>query len=304
MGTSLVICGIRRYVGCGWFIVALGFASAVPATLDAFARPVPETAEPLKISFQPHRAVYDIALTRVAAGSSIAALSGRMVYELEGSPCAGFTQILRFVTRATNQEGDAQLNDLRTKTWESPDSQTLKFEIENYEGGRLAERTEGEGRRSQDGSLLRVKLLKPSQKTLQFESNPLFPMAHAHAVLSAAIARQTVLQSNFYDGSEQGKKVFQTTAIIGKRLSNVDANVKGGEAANEPLALAHQSPGWPIAMSYFEDDEKVSDGRPSFEMSYRFHLNGVTSTFLIDHGDFAFDGRLVQLVFNDPKPCP
>lgn len=58
-----------------------------------------------------HRAVYEITLDKAKAGAGVSELTGRMVYELTGSSCEGYTQTMRFVTRMTSPEGEASLND-------------------------------------------------------------------------------------------------------------------------------------------------------------------------------------------------
>lgn len=51
------------------------------STVPAFAAPV----------LQPHRAVYDISLNKANERSGITGISGRMVYEFDGSQCDGYT---------------------------------------------------------------------------------------------------------------------------------------------------------------------------------------------------------------------
>ena len=263
-------------------------------------RTVPAASE--KIVFQPHRAVYEVSLARVSAGSSIADLSGRMIYELSGSPCAGYDQVLRFITRTTNQNGDAQLNDLRTKSWESPTSDTLRFDIENYHGQTLAEASKGTAERDASNSQVRVVLEKPTAKAANLGAKILFPVAHSMAVLRAALAGKKIFPSFFYDGSESGEKVYQTNAVIGLKVPAIAAPETDAKSI-DPLKLAKATQSWPVAMSYYDVAELNVDGTPSFEMSYRFHLNGVTSKFQIDHGDFAFKGTLSQLVYTAPAGC-
>lgn len=253
--------------------------------------------------FQPHRAVYDVTLERAAAGSSIANLNGRMVYELSGNACEGYSQKLRFVTRTTNKEGVSQLNDLRSTSWESVSSGTLRFDVENYHDDALAEASKGTAKRGSAAGALNVSLTKPHEKIVPLSQDTLFPIAHSMAVLRAAQAGQTIFPSVFYDGSENGQKVYQTTAVIGKKINAQPLSAAESKKASSPTKLAHTAAGWPIAMSYYPAGERNEDGTPAFEMSYRFHLNGVTSRFLIDHGDFAFKGALSQLVFTAPAGC-
>ncbi len=59
--------------------------------------------------FAPHRAIYDLSLDETNSGSGVAGVSGRIVYELTGSPCEGYAQSMRFVTQTVTQEGDTQV---------------------------------------------------------------------------------------------------------------------------------------------------------------------------------------------------
>lgn len=254
-----------------------------------------------QIVLRPHRAVYDISLARSSTGSTIASLEGRMVYDLSGNPCDGYTQTLRFVTRTTNQNGDAQFNDLRTTSWESDDSKTLRFDVQNFQGEDLAEASKGVAERAASEDNIRITLKKPRSKERTISGQILFPIAHSKALLEAARAGQTIFPASFYDGSETGEKVYQTSAVIGKPVAAV--RLAATEKKPTPLELANTVISWPVAMSYYDTGDHNPDGRPSFEMSYRFHLNGVTSKFLIDHGDFAFNGLLRKLVFTAPAGC-
>ena len=71
--------------------------------IAALALPLAAAARNAKV-LAPHRAVYEITLDRSRGGSGVSDMSGRMVYELKGSECEGYTQTMRFVTRMTNQE--------------------------------------------------------------------------------------------------------------------------------------------------------------------------------------------------------
>ena len=66
-------------------------------------------------------------------------MSGRMVYELTGSECAGYTQSMRFVTRMTNQEGTATVTDMRSSSWEDAlAAHRLRFSSSQYETQKLS----------------------------------------------------------------------------------------------------------------------------------------------------------------------
>src|SRR5690606_1761821 len=84
-------------------------------------------AEAAAVQFVPPRAVYDIILHGPSPGSGITDMTGRMVYELVGDEGAGYSQKMRFVTRITGRDGEAQVNDLRSTTWEQAEGQKLRF---------------------------------------------------------------------------------------------------------------------------------------------------------------------------------
>jgi len=292
----------RRWLAASVVTALATLCVAAPAGSEAVPPTPPKTTpQSQTIEFRPHRAVYEVTLSRVSAGSSIARLAGRMVYELGGNVCDGYTQQLRFVTRTANQIGDAQTNDLRTKSWESPNGDTLRFDIQNFHDEDLSDASKGVAKRDAHVGVVTVNLKKPTPKQSKVSDKPLFPMAHARAVIKAARAGKPIFSTAFYDGSETGDKVYQTTAAIGKPVAAVE--LSGSEKNASPLDRANTSPSWPIAMSYYDVAQQSEDGRPSFEMSYRFHVNGVTSKFKIDHGDFAFKGTMSQLLFTAPSGC-
>ncbi len=65
------------------------------AALLAVVSTAPALAVPM---LQPHRAVYDLSLDNASDRSDITGITGRMVYEFNGSACEGYTVKFRFVT--------------------------------------------------------------------------------------------------------------------------------------------------------------------------------------------------------------
>ena len=70
------------------------------------------------VALAPHRAVYELTLASARSGQGMASVAGRMVYDLVGSACEGYTQNMRFVTRMSYQSGNTTVADLRSSTWE------------------------------------------------------------------------------------------------------------------------------------------------------------------------------------------
>lgn len=245
----------------------------------------------------PHKAVYDFALARASAGG-ISEMSGRMVYELTGSPCQGYTQTMRFVTRASTADGSSAVNDLRTTTSEDATAQSFKFSSSQYMDEKLSESTAGDAERGKDG--VSVALKKPSSKTLALKSDVLFPVQHSIRLIEAARSAQTIFQADLYDGSDKGEKVFSTTAVIGK-LRPAGYNAGLAKVGNAERLNTERA--WPVAMSYYDPGKQENDATPSYELGFLFFENGVVRQLTLDYGEFALKGDLVQISFLDAAPC-
>lgn len=268
--------------------VALGMSAVGAAAANA-------AAPGNLIQFAPHRAIYEITLERASSGSGVVELAGRMVYELNGSGCEGYTQNMRFVTRIVSQDGSEQVNDLRTSSWEDGKSTRLRFNSEQYRDAELVESTSGDARRNDSDKPITVEVTRPAKQTIEIDPANMFPMQHSRALLKAAGQGERQLVAGLYDGSDKGEKVYQTSAWIGAR---VDA----GAASGAPAALAKQT-SWPISIAYFEAGSAASDALPAYELTFRLFENGVSTSMLIDYGDFAVRGELKELTYYKKSDC-
>lgn len=258
-------------------------------------------ADAAAVQFVPHRAVYDIVLARASPGSGITDMTGRMVYELMGNACAGYSQKMRFVTRITGRDGEAQVNDLRTTTWEQAAGRQLRFTTKQFRNDQLEETTEGDAERS-TGDGVEVRLKKPDQKQLELDAGVMFPMQHSQALIEAAKGNEKTLEAELYDGSEKGEKVYLTNAFIGKEAREED-KLKGvsPEIATRTHLTAHAA--WPMAISYYDAKAEGGDMVPNYELSFHLYDNGVSSKLFIDYGDFAIEGMLSDLTMLEQTPC-
>ena len=105
-------------------ILIAGAAAVAPAAAAS--------AAPLVLAS--HRAVYDISLIEAEDGTDVSGVTGRLVLEFTGSECAGYSSKLRFVTETEGADGERQLIDSRSETFESADGQQLDFSNETYAG--------------------------------------------------------------------------------------------------------------------------------------------------------------------------
>ena len=234
------------------------------------------------------------------AGSGVSDMSGRMVYELTGSSCDGFTQNMRFVTRTSNQEGSETINDLRTSSWEELAGKRLRFSSTQYQNDEIAEASQGDAVRNKSTSGADVDLVKPQKKKLALPADIYFPMQHAAALIQSAKTGQSHLAANLYDGSEKGEKYYVTNAVIGKKYAQ---GAIANAAAIKDAAKLEGLSSWPVAISYFEAGKDKEDTPPSYELSFRYYENGVTENLKIDYGQFALKGELKELTVLPQGKC-
>lgn len=249
----------------------------------------------------PHRAVYEITLEHASPGSGVVEMTGRMVYEMSGSHCKGYEQKMRFVTRMTNQEGIAQINDLRTSSFEDLATHHLRFSSSQYENQKLSEASQGSAGPSNGATFTKVELTKPSKKTVKLPSDIYFPIQHSLALLESARSGKAIFTANLYDGSDKGEKFYETNAVIGKPKNT---NVKSQSARRNFGGKLDDLTAWPVAISYFEPGPVETDQLPTYELSFLFFENGVSSDLFIDYGDFSIRGELKELTLLEKAKCP
>lgn len=247
----------------------------------------------------PHRAVYNVTLAETQATAGVADLTGRLVYELRGTACEGFTQTMRFVTRTANSEGRTAVSDMRSEFEEDIRANTFSFRTQNYRNRRLTERAVGRAART-DTTSVKVSIEQPGQRTVEFDKDIKFPIGHAVALIEAAKAGRSLYTTYLYDGAEKGDKLFSTTAAIGRAVSG-DVKGKLVEAQGDDVLEALEA--WPISMSYFELDALATDGVPVYELAFIMFENGVSRRLYIDYGTFAIRGTLQTLEMLPAKPC-
>lgn len=283
-----------------------GYVTLALLTLASAMSIGPAAADPASVTglapFAPHRAVYELSMGDSTAGSGVTGVTGRMVYELKGSTCDGYTQNMRFVTVMTNQEGTDTLSDLRNSSWEEADAKKLTFSSTQYQNDQLADSSQGDAARSKGATpVVGVDLVKPAKKRVSLPTDIYFPMQHASTLVQAAKSGVKMFAANLYDGSEQGEKYYLTNTVIGKKY---DTGSKAFSASFKGADQLANVQSWPMTISYFEAGKEKQDQTPAYELSFRYFENGVTSDLKIDYGEFSIKGELKELTFLDPGKCP
>ncbi len=254
--------------------------------------------EPVKLVA--HRAVYEMTLDDARSASGITGIDGRMVFEFTGSPCDGYSLNMRMVTEMTDTQGQTNLTDLRSSTWEQGDGQKFRFQSAQYLNDKLGDVTMGRAFRSGPNAEVKVKISQPAAGELDLPAQVLFPTQHSLALIDAALAGQSLFQARIYDGSEKGRKVYDTTAFIGKMVKpGTETDTLEPAAKDKGLGdLAS----WPVSIGYFEP--KGGDLVPSYQIDFRLYANGVSRDLLIDYGDFSIRGTLTSLEYLTTTECP
>ena len=258
------------------------------------------SAAPDGIVLAPHRAIYELTLATTRGGTGVSAVMGRMAYDLTGSPCDGYTQNMRFVTRMTNQSGNAVVTDLRSSTWEDARGKRFRFDSSQYRDEKATDTTVGDAARPGASEDIKVELTKPAKKNISIPSRVYFPVQHTIALLNAAKATKTSFRADLYDGSEKGEKVYDTVAAIGRAQ---------GAGSNRQLPQIKSAErldglkGWPVSIAYFEPGSGKQDALPVYELSFLMFENGVSRKLYIDYGEFALQGDLTEITFYPPSKC-
>ena len=91
----------------------------------------------------PHRAIYEMTLDEARSASGITGIDGRMVFEFTGSQCDGYSLNMRMVTEMTDSQGQSNLTDLRSSTWEQGDGEKFRFQSAQYLNDKLGDVTMG-----------------------------------------------------------------------------------------------------------------------------------------------------------------
>lgn len=246
-----------------------------------------------------HRAIYEMTLDDARTASGITGIDGRMVFEFTGSECDGYSLNMRMVTQMTDSQGQTNLTDLRSSTWEQGDGQKFRFQSTQYLNDKLGDVTMGRAVRETPNEAVKVKLSQPAHAELNLTGSVLFPTQHSLALIDASRAGQAIFQARIYDGSEKGRKVYDTTAFIGTMVA------PGGDAELEDAAKDKglgELASWPVSIGYFEP--KGGDLTPSYQIDFRLYENGVSRELLIDYGDFSIHGTLTALEYLKAPGCP
>lgn len=243
-----------------------------------------------------HRAVYDVTLLRATGSKSPTSARGRVSYEFGGNACEGYSQTFRQVTQLQPAEGATRLSDLQSATFEGPAGKSFSFNIKTSSDGGVPDVVDGHAEKNK-GDVLAIKLSKPNEQVITVDQDVLFPTAHLERIIATAKAGRNMLDAKVFDGSDDGKKVYETTTIIGHRI--IGPTDDGGGAAR--TSVLDGMPRWPITISYFENGRR--DQEPAYTLGFELYENGVSRALRFDYGDFVLAARMTKFELLPSGSC-
>ncbi len=266
--------------------LAIGFLLSFPA-LAAAPHPIDAPVA--------HRAIYEIGLADATEASGITNAAGRLVFEVSGNPCEGYTMSQRLVVRLDGPDEADRLLDFRVSTYEAGDGEFYRFVSRTYVNERVIEDVKGLAERSADG--IHVHLESPEKKDIRLESGALFPSQHLTELLKAARADRRFISTAVYEGAGQGEASDTASAIIGTAERH---------AADDSLTSGLR--GWPVSIAYFSNEKQAEnqdfgDQVPSYQMSFILYENGVTRDLVMDYGDYKLSGTLEAIEALEQQSC-
>ena len=278
-------------------VLSLGLA-AVALHHPALAAPSAD-----KVLLAPHRAVYDLKLSKSHGSRGIQAVRGRILYDFSGNACEGYDLQFRQVSELDSGEGKAALSDLRSTTWEDGAAKKFRFNSENTLNDRAADKVDGHAERKTEA--VAVSLSRPKDKTFDVTPSTVFPTEHMRRIIVGAREGKTILEFPVYDGSETGEKVYNTLTVIGRAIAPGDKPPQ--DAAAKFLELAKLAR-WPVTISYFdrqdEKAERAGEQTPVYAISFELYENGISRALILDYTDFTITGEMTSLEMKKEKPCP
>ncbi|ACA20934.1 Domain of unknown function DUF1849 [Methylobacterium sp. 4-46] len=257
------------------------------------------------IRLAPHRAVYDLSLLRSTGARAVESARGRIVFDFSGDPCKGWALQYRQVTVLESAESGARTSDLRNNTFESGDGKAFHFRTQSDLNGSEQPAVAGDAERDEKG--LAVTLKQPQRARVSAPGEVLFPAAHMRRLIEAAQAGEHTVSVKVFDGSDDGRKIYDTLAVIGPRKAvpaSAEAGKDGAPRAEPPLqegAMAAM-PRWPVTLSYFSTGE--GERTPIYVLSFDLYENGVSGALRLDYGDFTLKGDLSRIdLGSESKEC-
>jgi hypothetical protein len=273
-------------------LIVLAFGAALAAG-SARAEPALAPQPVTPVTLAAHRAVYDLTLGDEQGTQAPADANGLIAFEFKGSSCEGYNLDFRQVLELQPGEGDRRVSDTRSSTYESGDGDNFRFKTETRVMG--ADSTSVVGSAKKTADQLAISLSIPDRSTVDVDRRVTFPTEQMALLIEAARQGKRTLAMKLFDGSDTGKKIYNTLAVIGQASAKPPTDPA---AQSEPLRSMRR---WPVSVSYFQEGkEEIS---PEYVLSFDLYENGVSGSLRLNYGDFTVNGALSHFELLPQKSC-
>ncbi len=249
-----------------------------------------------RVVLSPHRAVYDLRLDTSKPSRGVDAATGRIAFDFTGDACDGYALSFRQVTVIESAETGSRQIDVRTSNFEDGEAKLFRFKTQSAVGGRRDDRVDGVAEQRDGG--YHVQLNQPKRDRYDFASDVIFPSEHLKRIVIAARRGDSTLNVKVYDGSDDGRQVYDTFAVVGRRIA--PGPLEGLEDAVRKPEMQRLAR-WPVSISYFKSGS--GEVTPSYAISFDLFENGVTRALVLDYKDFRMTGALVRLDLMPASAC-
>jgi hypothetical protein len=249
------------------------------AILLAFALAVPAASQAGGLTGQD--AYYSLTLAKVRTHDVTGATGAMRFSVVDGCTGWGTTQHMTLLIR--NADGSLNKTVTDYMTWESKDSKTLTFTLqERDDDGKLIIDDAGTATHTGADGTGTIVYTTPKGRIINLPPGTLFPMAHTAALLAAGEAGKKFISVPLFDGTTDAGAQSTFVAILGHNAP----------AQNEFPDLARLA-STDVDIAFY--DRKNKDENPNFRSQMRYYEDGVATGILLDFGDFVMRGSLQKL---------
>ncbi len=240
----------------------------------------------------PHRAIYDLTLSRTQENSTVTQASGFFEFEWEDA-CSGWTVLHKTRLKVDYSDGRHLDFGASHKSWEAKDGKTYQFFIKRDYNGATVEEVRGEAERGDGDRRGTARISGQEERELTLPKGAVFPTQHSLELLNAAEEDRLPLWTIVFDGSGDDGFFGISAALVGR--------LEAGEDLGEVAATMDDEASWRMQLAFF--DVKNQTGEPEQEQGLRIFANGVVDELELDYGDFVVKARLRELKPFDEPDC-
>lgn len=242
-------------------------------------------------SIVPHRAVYEVKVTKPQAGSSIVSGGGLMTIQIEKS-CDGWITGQTWRMIMNTFDGKSFKHDIRYATWESFDGLSYRFSVRDksdrkqmsFKGKATTKSVPGAGK---------AQYQQPKKMTAELPEDTVFPITHLRELLKKAAKGDRLVPFVLFDGASIKGPLRVATFISDKKSSgSIKLPIK-----NKLLNVG----GWSMRMAFFPSKGRMAE--PEYELDVIQLENGIVPTAIQVFSDFSISMTLKKLEELKPMKC-